>query len=160
VNLKTLFHRPSIDLAGLGALAAALAARAAPGDVILLKGDLGSGKTTFARAFIRSLGVAEDVPSPTFTLLQTYEAARGNELLSLYHFDLYRLEDEEDLRELGLEDALDAGISLIEWPEVAEAALPEERLEIGLTAGPSPERRAVTITGGAGWADRLSWSTL
>jgi tRNA threonylcarbamoyladenosine biosynthesis protein TsaE len=160
VNPKTLFHRPSIDLAGLEALAAALAARAAPGDVILLKGDLGSGKTTFARAFIRSLGIEEDVPSPTFTLLQTYEAMRGEEPLSLYHFDLYRLEDEEDLRELGLEDALDAGISLIEWPEVAAAALPGERLEIGLATGPSPNLRAVTITGGPGWEDRLSRSGL
>ena len=153
--MKRLFDQPCTDLEGLRALSRDLAGRCRAGDVILLIGDLGSGKTTFARAFIQGLGVAEDVPSPTFTLLQSYEGETPNGRLPVYHFDLYRLEHARDLYELDFEDALEEGVSLIEWPEVAMDLLPEERLEIRLDPGPDADSRAVTILGSGTWAERL-----
>ena len=106
-----------------GDLAAQIAARTKVGDVILLQGDLGAGKTVFARAFIRALcdDPALDVPSPTFTLLQTYDTPRG----PVWHFDLYRLKDPEEIFELGWEDALAEGIVLVEWPERLGPHTPE-----------------------------------
>lgn len=91
------------------------------GDIVLLKGDLGSGKTTFARFFIHALShTKEDVPSPTFTLLQTFET----EHFDIWHFDLYRLERVEDVYMLGIEDAFGEAVCLIEWPEIIEENLP------------------------------------
>ena len=153
--MNRLFHQPCIDLEGLRALSRDLAGRSRAGDVILLIGDLGSGKTTFARAFIQGLGVDEEVPSPTFTLLQTYEGGTGSGPLPIYHFDLYRLEHARDLYELDFEDALEDGVSLIERPEVAMNLLPRERLEIRLEPGPDTDCRAITISGSGDWADRL-----
>lgn len=95
------------------AIAAQLAAMASAGDVFLLEGPLGAGKSVFARGFIRALcGGDTDVPSPTFTLAQTYDAPRA----AIWHFDLYRLEDPEEIYEIGWEDAR-SGIVLLEWPE-------------------------------------------
>lgn len=103
-------------------LGATLAARLRLGDVIGLKGELGAGKTTLARAILRA--AAEDaeliVPSPTFTLVEVYETPRG----SFWHFDLYRLETPEQVFELGWEEALAEGISIIEWPERLGTLLP------------------------------------
>src|ERR1700688_5301802 len=101
------------DDAATAALAAHIAALARPGDVIALKGELGAGKTSFARAFIRARGGDETVPSPTFTLVQVYDLPDG----AVWHFDLYRLRQPGDAWELGIEDAFRDGISLIEWPE-------------------------------------------
>ncbi|MDJ0951743.1 MAG: tRNA (adenosine(37)-N6)-threonylcarbamoyltransferase complex ATPase subunit type 1 TsaE [Alphaproteobacteria bacterium] len=110
-------------------VAQALAAQARAGDVIALRGTLGAGKTSFARAFIRALcGDAISVPSPTFTLLQVYEDAP----VPIYHYDLYRIEEAEEAWELGLEDALSDGICLIEWPERAGPLLPEDHLRLEL----------------------------
>jgi tRNA threonylcarbamoyladenosine biosynthesis protein TsaE len=110
-------------------LAARIAARARPGDVIALSGPLGAGKTSFARAFIRArFGAAEEVPSPTFTLVETY----SGEGPPIWHFDLYRLDRPEDAWELGIEDAFAGGISLIEWPERLGALLPPGRLQVAL----------------------------
>lgn len=122
------------------ALGARLAAAAQAGDVIALMGELGSGKTTLARGFLRALGFAEEVPSPTFTLVQSYELAS----ITVWHFDLYRLGRPEEAWELGLEDALDGGIALIEWPERLGRLLPANRLDVTL-ATIGDDRRSATI---------------
>src|SRR5205807_6696912 len=101
------------DEAATARLAARISALAEIGDVIALSGDLGAGKTTFARAFIRARGETGEVPSPTFTLVQVYELAAA----AIWHFDLYRLRSPDEAWELGIEDALTEGISLIEWPD-------------------------------------------
>ena len=120
------------------------APHAASGDVIGLRGPLGSGKTAFARAFIRArLGrPKEEVPSPTFTLVQLYEHAAG----VIWHFDLYRLDGPEDAYELGIEDAFSNAISLIEWPEKLGAMMPADWLEVHLAPGEDDETRLITIT--------------
>src|SRR5260370_18927731 len=122
------------DEAATASLAARLAALARPGDVIALKGELGAGKTTFARAFIGASGADEEVPSPTFTLVQLYQ--RGD--ATIWHFDCYRLRDPEEAWELGIEDAFHYGISLIEWPERLGALQPPQPLRNPLTPAPSP----------------------
>ncbi|MCY4481125.1 MAG: tRNA (adenosine(37)-N6)-threonylcarbamoyltransferase complex ATPase subunit type 1 TsaE [Rhodospirillales bacterium] len=125
-------------------LAQRLAPHAAPGDVIGLCGALGSGKTAFARAFIRArLGrPAEEGPSPTFTLVQLYEHAAG----AIWHFDLYRLDGPEDAYELGIEDAFADAISLIEWPEKLGDLMPGDWLEVHLAPGEDDEARLIAIT--------------
>ena len=132
------------DLAATAALGAAIANQLAPGDAVLLKGDLGSGKTTLARAILTALGVDETVPSPTFTLVQAYETPR----FPVSHYDLYRLKRPSELDELGLDEALDGGAALIEWPERAEDRLPPDALSVHLLA--DQERRA-TLAGPARW---------
>jgi len=104
-------------------LGATLAERLRVGDVVGLKGDLGAGKTTLARAIIRAAAGDRDliVPSPTFTLVEVYETPRG----AFWHFDLYRLEAAEQVYELGWEEALAEGIALVEWPERLGKLLPQ-----------------------------------
>lgn len=116
------FSMPLVDEAATEQLGATLAARLKPGDVVGLKGPLGSGKTTLARAILRAAAgdPALIVPSPTFTLVETYETPRG----AFWHFDLYRLETPEQVYELGWEEALAEGIVLIEWPERLGSLLP------------------------------------
>ena len=145
------------DAAATARLGAALAPLLAAGDLILLRGDLGAGKTALARALIgahlAAHGLAEDVPSPTFTLVQTYESP----VLLIAHVDLYRIENEEELRELGLSEMLDEGIAIVEWPERAEAALARlspSHLDISLSLMPEGWRRA-RLTGSGSWAARL-----
>lgn len=141
------------DLAATEGLAKRLAIQLKSGDVITLSGDLGAGKTTFARALVHALGVTEDVPSPTFTLLQLYDTKD----FPLYHFDLYRLKDPEEIEEIGLEEALAEGVSLIEWPEKAAAYMPRDRL--ALAFGQDEASRHVVIRGYGVWQERLAgWS--
>lgn len=141
------------DEAATAALAVRLAKRAGRGDTIALQGDLGSGKTAFARAFINALpGAPEEVPSPTFTLVQIYP--RGAQ--EVWHFDLYRLERPEEAAELGLEEALAEGITLIEWPERLGGALPRGTLTLAFSFGETAQARRVEISGGAAWAERLA----
>lgn len=140
------------DEAAIGVLAARLAAIVRPGDVIALKGELGAGKTTFARAFIRAMGGTGEVPSPTFTLVQVYELPAA----TVWHFDGYRLRDPGEAWELGIEDAFAEGISLIEWPERLGALLPTRRLEIALSPGPTPSARRAVIDAPGDWAGRLA----
>ena len=139
------------DEAATAALAARISALAATGDIIALKGDLGAGKTTFARHFIRACGSAEEVPSPTFTLVQVYEVGDA----AIWHFDLYRIKSPEEAWELGIEDAFAEGISLIEWPERLGRLLPRRRLEIELRFGGRPEARRAVLDPGEGWQARL-----
>jgi tRNA threonylcarbamoyladenosine biosynthesis protein TsaE len=117
------------DAAATAAAAAAVAKLSQPGDVFCLYGDLGAGKTTFARGFLRALAVAEEIPSPTFNLVLTYDTARG----TVWHFDLYRLDTPEEVIELGIEEAFDEGICLIEWPDRLGPWMPEQRVEIHLS---------------------------
>lgn len=132
------------------ALGARLAGLLQPGDVIALHGDLGAGKTTLARGLIQSLlGAEEDVPSPTYTLVQMYEA-RG---LPIWHFDLYRLTAPDEVLELGW-DELEGGAALIEWPERAGSRLPAGRLDIVLEIS-GEGRRARLEPRGEGWQERL-----
>lgn len=124
------------------------------GDVATLTGDLGAGKTTFARALVRALTRDPDheVPSPTFTLVQTYATKQ----LQLAHFDLYRLSQPEELDELGFDHLRSDGAALIEWPERAFDRLPADRLDIALAEPEDgdPSSRKVTITGYGAWAVR------
>jgi len=140
------------DEKATSALAARLAVLVTPGDVIALKGELGAGKTSFARAFIRARGSDETVPSPTFTLVQTYDLPGG----MIWHFDLYRLRLAGEAWELGIEDAFRDGISLIEWPERLGDLLPPRRLEVALDFGPVPMARRAALAGNAAWATRLA----
>jgi tRNA threonylcarbamoyl adenosine modification protein YjeE len=135
------------DLAATDALGARIAASLVVGDAIALQGDLGAGKTTLARAILRALGVTEAVPSPTFTLVQAYETAR----LAVRHYDLYRVEHVGDIEELGLDEALDEGAALIEWPEHAGARLPPDSLRVALTL--DARGRSARISGPMRWAN-------
>ncbi|MEP6829869.1 MAG: tRNA (adenosine(37)-N6)-threonylcarbamoyltransferase complex ATPase subunit type 1 TsaE [Rhizomicrobium sp.] len=132
------------DLAATATLGAAIADRLSVGDAVLLQGDLGSGKTTLARAILVALGVDETVPSPTFTLVQAYETSR----FTVNHYDLYRLKRASEMDELGLEEALNDGAALIEWPERALERLPADALTVHLLA--DGERRA-TLAGPGRW---------
>ncbi len=136
------------DLAATEALATAVAALARPGDAILLDGPMGAGKTTFARAFLRAASgdPTLEVPSPTFTLVQSYETRIG----TVFHFDLWRLDGPGGLAELGWEEARD-GIVLVEWPDRLGALRPADALSIELHINSQETRRAVV----SGWPDRL-----
>ena len=115
-------------------------------------------RNSFARAFIRGLASAatevseeEEVPSPTFTLVQIYDRRPAN----VWHFDLYRIEDPEEVFELGIEDALSEGITLIEWPERLGRLLPAQSLVLRLEQGARPDMRVAFLQGPADWRDRL-----
>lgn len=134
-------------------LAAALAKRARIGDVIALQGDLGAGKTAFARAYIRALTGADiDVPSPTFNLVLVYDSA----VAPVWHFDLFRLEDPEEIHELGIDEAFADGISLIEWPDKAAGVLPADRLTVDMRAADGDSLRHIAVRGSDSWAARLT----
>lgn len=151
--LPELRHIPLADETATTRLGTALAQHVAAGEALLLSGDLGMGKSTLARGLIRALTRPdEDVPSPTFTIVQFYEGPTP-----VAHFDLYRLEDPEEIEEIGLHEALDHGVVLIEWPE---------RLGTGGGEALSPDRLSVTLetegagrrahlTGHGAWAGKL-----
>ncbi len=139
------------DLEATRALGRRLAAALAPGAVVLLEGDLGAGKSELARAVIRSLAGAEiAVPSPTFTLVQTYELPA----LEISHSDLYRLHDDGEVGELGLEECWQRGALLVEWPGRAPWLWPAERLAIGLelVVERGPDARRAQLDGTGRWA--------
>ncbi len=137
-----------VDLAATFALAARVAAIMRPGDAILLEGPLGAGKTAFARALLRAATANPtlEVPSPTFTLMQSYETKRG----MVHHFDLWRLTGPDGLIELGWDDARD-DIVLVEWPDRLGPLAPHQALTIRLVPGVEEARIAHLH----GWPDRL-----
>ena len=143
------------DEAATAELAKTVASVSRPGDVIALWGDLGAGKTVFARAFINArAGTPQEVPSPTYTLVQIYDDAGGG---GIYHFDLYRIEDAGELEELGMEEAFSGGISLIEWPDRMKNLLPADRLDLSLTQGAvkGSGQRQAALKGFGSWTARL-----
>jgi len=136
-------------------LAAIIAREVRPGDAILLSGDLGAGKTHFARAFINALTSApEEVPSPTFTLVQTYDAVVGSEPVEIWHFDLYRLKSPDETLELGIDEAFAEGIALVEWPDRLGSLKPREHLELRLAITGDGARKG-TLVPTAAWRDRV-----
>lgn len=138
------------DAAATVALGRRLGERLTAGDVVCLSGNLGAGKTTLARGVIEAwTGTAEEAPSPTYTLVQTYEGERGE----LWHVDLYRLKRADDAWELGLEDAFATAATLIEWPERLEGHVPRDRLDIELS--PADEGRRAALTAHGAWRHRL-----
>lgn len=143
------------DEAATRALAASLAAVLQPGDLVTLSGDLGAGKTTFARALIRHLAGNEaiEVPSPTFTLMQTYELPR----FPLVHADLYRLNGPDELGELGVDDVAENSVVLLEWPDRAGDVLSPDRFDIALTLVPAQgaSYRNARLSGHGGVAARV-----
>lgn len=134
-------------------LAITLAAELHAGDVVLLEGDVGAGKTHFARALIQSLLASpEDVPSPTFTLVQTYLCPQGE----IWHADLYRLTSTYEIEELGLTEAFETDICLIEWPDRLGPLTPDHALTLHLSPGHTDEARMITASWNAPkWAAKL-----
>jgi tRNA threonylcarbamoyladenosine biosynthesis protein TsaE len=133
-------------------LGAALAELARPGDLVLLAGDLGAGKTAFSQGFGRGLGVPGTITSPTFTLAREYEGGR----LRLHHLDVYRLEQLEEVLDVGLPELLDDdAVTLIEWGDAIVPALPSNYLEIRLTFRDGDDERDIAFSVvGPGWAAR------
>ena len=140
------------DEAATARLGAGIARVLQPGEAVCLSGPLGAGKSTLARALVRALTTPdEEVPSPTFTLVQFYEGPR----LSIAHFDLYRLTDPEEAYEIGLDEALDAGAAVIEWPQRLEGNLPPDRLDVEIElAGDDAGARRARLTPHGAWEGR------
>jgi tRNA threonylcarbamoyladenosine biosynthesis protein TsaE len=137
------------DEAATARLGEAIARTLRTGEAVCLSGPLGAGKSTLARALVRALTTPlEDVPSPTFTLVQFYEGAR----LKSAHFDLYRLNDPDEAYEIGLDEALDDGAAVIEWPERLEGRLPTDRLDVEI--GLLEAGRDVRLTAHGAWEGR------
>lgn len=140
------------DEAATARFGAKLARLLKPSDTVALSGGLGSGKTALARAVVRAFQPEEDVPSPTFTLVQTYPTPN----FAIWHVDLYRLSSPREVRELGLDEALDSGGALlVEWPERAGAWLPDDRLDIALSIGATPGERRADIIAYGSWLARV-----
>ena len=140
--MESFESRSAADTEGLGAR---IAARLRPGDIVVARGEVGAGKTTFVRGACRALGIEEPVTSPTFTIGRRYTQGR----LPVSHLDLYRLESLEGEDPALLDDYLDpAGVTFVEWPAAAESRLPREALEVRLRHA-GGDRRAIEIE----WAD-------
>ena len=141
------------DAASTQAVAARLAAVVRPGDVILLQGDLGAGKTTFTQGMARALGVDEAVTSPTFVLMNIYRTAAGFDLV---HVDVYRLDRLSEVVDLALPEMLEDGsVVVVEWGERAAAALPGGHLRVSIAAGDDGERTVTLAPHGGEWEHRL-----
>lgn len=135
-------------------LAAQLAGLAQPRDILLLSGDLGAGKTTFAQGFGRGLGIEESITSPTFTLVRNYDDGARVPLL---HADMYRLDQVQEIIDLGLAELIDEGrVALIEWGDVAAPALPSDYLTVRIDFAGDDDQRLITLRGvGPSWARRV-----
>ncbi|WP_299964666.1 tRNA (adenosine(37)-N6)-threonylcarbamoyltransferase complex ATPase subunit type 1 TsaE [uncultured Roseobacter sp.] len=142
-----------LDSEATAALAQRIGPLLHPGDTLLLEGDVGAGKTHFARHLIRSILITpEDIPSPTFTLVQTYDTQAG----SLWHCDLYRIGTTAEIEELGLTEAFETAICLVEWPDRLGPLRPSKSLQITLAHCGDPQHRRLTIgLDDSTWNDRL-----
>ena len=148
-NQPLLLTYPLLTLQDTQKLASFLAPLLQPTDILALTGQLGAGKTTFTRFLIQSLAPPiDEIPSPTFTLVQTYDTPKG----VLWHFDCYRLATPFEAIELGIEDAFNSGISVIEWPEKIEPLLPSTSLFLTFDTSSS---RSLKIFGDTNWKNRL-----
>jgi tRNA threonylcarbamoyladenosine biosynthesis protein TsaE len=146
-----LVQRTLVGMAQTDRLAGGLARILERGDFIALAGALGTGKTTLARGLIQSLVPDEEVPSPTFTLVQAYDAPG----FRVAHADLYRVKSEREVVELGFDEALEAGVLLVEWPDRMGRLMPSDRLDIILEVDDGGEERRVKLIGRGSWAQRL-----
>jgi tRNA threonylcarbamoyladenosine biosynthesis protein TsaE len=148
IDVASVTTRSVDDTRDLGA---ALASVARPGDVVVLAGDLGTGKTALAQGFARGLGVEEQVTSPTFTLVRDYHGR-----LRLHHLDVYRLDHLQEAEDLGLAELVDdGGVTLVEWGDVIAPALPAEHLEVRLAHGEREDDRSLRLrASGRVWAVR------
>ena len=146
----------TLDAQGTEVLAEALAARLQPGDLVLLDGEIGAGKSHLARALIRALAqdARFEVPSPTFTLVQPYDDLR----IPVLHVDLYRIDAPEEVDELGLDEALETHAVLVEWPSRGAGALPRTDAALSIAIGPAetPDRRRYTLVAAPGFTERLA----
>ena len=135
------------------ALAAEVAPLAWPGDLLLLAGELGAGKTAFVQGFARGLGVTEPVTSPAFVIARPYEGR-----LVLLHLDVYRLEHLQELHDLGISELLDdGGVTVIEWGDVVASALPADFLEVSMSPGDADDERILSMRWvGPSWPARAS----
>lgn len=132
-------------------LAGAVAGLVDDGDLLLLVGDLGAGKTAFTQGFATALGVAAPVTSPTFTLANRYEGR-----LIVNHLDVYRLEDLVETRDLAIPELLEQGVTLIEWGQMILPALPTERLDVSITFGDGDDDRFIELKAvGDNWVSRV-----
>ena len=121
------------------------------GDLVVLVGDLGAGKTTFVKGIARALGVDEPVTSPTFTIVQEYEGR-----VPIAHVDVYRLDRMQELHDIGFEELLDERVVCIEWGDMVAPALPRDRVEVHLAMGDDLETRTINVVAhGPSWTDRL-----
>ncbi|MCT4635227.1 MAG: tRNA (adenosine(37)-N6)-threonylcarbamoyltransferase complex ATPase subunit type 1 TsaE [Rickettsiales bacterium] len=149
MNIKEIYLD---DIEQTKAFAALIAKHLSPGDVVTFSGNLGAGKTSFIKYMINSISQGEvEVTSPSFNLLHIYE----QNILEIWHFDLYRLKDIDEIYELGIEDAFIKGVSLIEWPEIIDKILPNNRLEIKLSFANKEKARIVNLVGFLKWSKIL-----
>jgi len=135
-------------------MANAVAEQSRPGDMIALKGELGAGKTLFARAFIQRFGCEEEIPSPTFTLIQSYPIKE----MMIHHLDLYRIEHPDDILELGVDEIFADNISLVEWPDRLGDYLPKDRLSIEFqhkSTNNNKLERLIAFEGFGSWQNRM-----
>lgn len=131
-------------------LARALASTAQRGDLVLLAGEMGAGKTAFAQGFGAGLGVIEPITSPTFTIIRRYEGR-----VPMYHVDVYRLGRLAEVAELGLNELMEEGVTLIEWGDVVAPALPADFLEVRIDPGATEEERIIKLGFvGSSWSAR------
>jgi len=139
------------------ALAASVGEVLRPGDVVSLAGDLGTGKTVFARGVARALGVEDPVVSPTFTIVREYEGR-----VPVVHVDVYRIDTFQELHDLGFEEVVrDDAVTIVEWGDVIDGMLPGDRLDVRLAAGADDDERVIEIEGrGRSWRARAAELTV
>lgn len=151
LKMPDILQKLCSDLNATQNFAKDMASIAQRGDTFALRATLGAGKSAFARAFVQSLSPTDDVPSPTFTLLQTYPAKD----FDIYHYDLYRLKSPEEIWELDIEEALYSNVTLIEWPEKMEMYLPRDRFDVSIDVLQNNARLFTISTNSADKMQRL-----